>query len=223
MTDSTQPVPFNAAYTGPRPDILQLIPASASRFLDIGCSDGTLGASIKTHWPKAYVSGMELSPEMGAVAAQRLDHVLIGDIEQANSMDALTNQTFDVVIMADILEHLRDPWDMLRRVRSKLSPGAIVVTSIPNIRHFDTLFNLAIKGEWPYRDRGIHDRTHLRFFTKKNIIQMFESGGYEITDIRANYRLIERPHPFNRYTRWFTWPGLKSFLAFQYLIQAKVD
>lgn len=214
---------FKKAYTGPRPDILQLMPTNPKRVLDVGCSDGTLGASIKQHWPAAAVVGMELSEEMGAVAASRIDQVLIGDIEAPNALSALEGQEFDVIIFADILEHLRDPWDMLRRIRPYLAPDSVVISSIPNVRHIDTLYHLIFKGEWPYRDRGIHDRTHLRFFTKKNIVDMFANKHLEIVQMSTNYRLLEHPHWINRHAHRFAMPGLAPFLAFQYLFVARLN
>lgn len=218
--DSTEK--FKQAYTGPRPDILQLLPASPKMVLDVGCSDGTLGASIKQHWPIATVIGMELSEPMGAVAAKRIDQVFIGDIEAPESLAGLAGQKFDVVIFADILEHLRDPWKMLGRIRPYLTPDSVVVASIPNVRHIDTIYHLVVKGEWPYRDRGIHDRTHMRFFTKKNIFDMFASEHLEIVQMTSNYRLLERPHPINRHARRFAILGMGPFLAFQYLFVARL-
>lgn len=223
MPELTTDKSFKQAYTGPRPDILQLMPPSPKRVLDVGCSDGTLGASIKQHWPGATVVGMELSEQMGAVAAERLDQVLIGDIEASNALAGVDGQKFDVVIFADILEHLRDPWDMLRRIRPYLTPDCVVISSIPNIRHIDTIYHLVVKGEWPYRERGIHDRTHMRFFTKKNIIDMFASEHLTISQMTANYRLIESPHRINRHAHRFAILGLAPFLAFQYLFVARPD
>jgi len=211
---------FNQAYVGPRPDILALMPPNPQRVLDVGCSDGTLGESIKQHWPKCQVVGMELTQDMGTAAKQKLDQVLIGDIEASAALEPIALERFDTIIFADVLEHLRDPWLMLRKTRPLLSTGGVVITSIPNVRHIDTIYNLVFRGEWPYRDRGIHDRTHLRFFTRKNIQAMFESEGFKIQEWRVNYRLIERPHPLNRYARFFAWSGLANFLAFQYLVVA---
>ena len=89
------------------------------------------------------------------------------------------------------------------------------------MRHIDTIYNLIFKGEWPYRDRGIHDRTHLRFFTKKNIMEMFSSEEMSIVQTSTNYRLLERPHKVNRHAHHFAVFGLAPFLAFQYLVVAK--
>lgn len=171
MDDIAGTEQFNKAYTGPRPDILSLLPKGVRSVLDVGCSDGTLGASIKAHWPSIRVVGMESSSAMGAVAQLRLDRVLVGDIEHENALDGVTDERFDLIICA--LEHLRDPWTMLRNIKPLLAQNARVICSIPNVRHIDTVYNLVFKGVWPCRDRGIHDCTHLRFFTKKSVLELF--------------------------------------------------
>lgn len=210
---------FNPAYVGMRPDIMELIPKSTGSVLDVGCSNGRVGAEIKLAFG-ARVTGIETSAEMALVAAKHLDHVIVGDVEMPTIQHQLEGKTFDAIICADVLEHLRDPWVALEHLRSHIRLGGVLIASIPNIRHIDTLFNLAVRGKWPYRDRGIHDRTHLRFFTRSNIVDLFTGAGYNIVEIKSNYRLIERPHSANRYTKYFLLPGIKEFLTFQYLIKA---
>jgi 2-polyprenyl-3-methyl-5-hydroxy-6-metoxy-1,4-benzoquinol methylase len=211
----------NPAYVSPRPDILALVPTTARCVLDVGCSNGALGKSIKQSQPGARVVGMEVSADMAEDARAHLDQVLIGDIEHPQAFDALGGQRFDTIIFADVLEHLKDPWSMLEKIRPFLLPNGVVITSIPNVRHMDTIFNLVIKGRWPYRDRGIHDRTHLRFFTKRNIEELFAGASFKIDAMRTNYRFFERPHPWNRYAKAAALPGLAPFLAFQYLLLAR--
>lgn len=198
-----------------------MLPRDAKTFLDVGCSDGTLGASIKSGWPGAEVTGLELSPDMGAVAARRLDKVIIGDVEARETIEALGNAKFDAVICADVLEHLRDPWAFVRALAGRMNRGAVLVTSIPNVRHIDTIINLVLLGRWPYRERGIHDRTHLRFFTKGGALDLLKSADLQPRVEFVNYRLIERPHPINRYARMLAVPGVRPFLAFQYLLVAR--
>ena len=211
---------FNPAYVGQRPDIMALVPTDAKYVLDVGCSNGTAGADIKRAF-NANVTGIETSEAMAEEAKAKLDHVIVGDVEQEAIQEQLRGQQFDVVIFADVLEHLRDPWIALENIKNNVRIGGVVIASIPNIRHIDTLFNLVVKGYWPYRDRGIHDKTHLRFFTRKNIIEMFSDAGLHIEKMDVNYRLIERPHSANRYAKYFAIPGLKEFLAFQFLVRAR--
>jgi len=158
---------------------------------------------------------------MAKVAKEKLDRVIIGDIEKLNLTDYLAANYFDCIVFADILEHLKNPWDVLKSVTSFLSDEGVVIASIPNIRHYTTIINLLFRGYWPYRERGIHDKNHLRFFTFKNIKTMFNDAGINIISIKRTYRIIERPHRLNRFSKYFAFIPFKEFLTFQYLIVAK--
>jgi len=210
---------FNPSYVGQRGDIQRLIPENAKLVLDVGCSTGALGAAVKAK-TGAQVFGIELSEEMAKEAFDRIDKVFVGDAMEIIIQGKLGNHLFDTIIFADVLEHLIDPWKTLSAAANYLNPGGVIIASIPNIRHIDTIYNLVLKGYWPYRDRGIHDRTHLRFFTRKNIVELFEHTGLCIDVIETNYRLLERPHKINRYAKFFAFPGIRSFFAFQYLVRA---
>jgi 2-polyprenyl-3-methyl-5-hydroxy-6-metoxy-1,4-benzoquinol methylase len=212
---------FNPSYVGNRPDIERLLPSEAKYILDVGCSNGVVGAAVKEK-TGAQVFGIELSAEMANEALDRIDKVFVGDATEIILKGKLSGYHFDTIIFADILEHLIDPWITISAVARYLRPGGIIIASIPNIRHINTIYNLVIRGYWPYRDRGIHDRTHLRFFTRKNIYQLFEHAGLSIEIFRTNYRLLERPHKINHFARFFALPGIRPFLAFQYLIRARL-
>ena len=211
---------FNPSYIGPRSDILNLIPKNVRKALDIGCSIGTLGKQLKQN-NNTEVIGIELNHEMAKIAEDNLDRVIIADIEKVNLNDFFPSGYFDCVVFADILEHLKDPWTVLSNITKVLSEKGLVIASIPNIRHYTTIINLCVKGYWPYRDRGVHDRTHLRFFTLKNIKELFEQCGLKINKVERNYRLIERPHSHNRYSKYLAFPIIKEFLTFQYIILAE--
>lgn len=210
---------FNASYVGLRDDILSLIPRKVQRILDIGCSTGALGKKLKQENDVEFV-GIELNEEMAVIAKTNLDKVIIADIEEINLSDYFVSEYFDCIIFGDILEHLKEPWTVLKNITEVLSEEGVVIASIPNIRHYTTIIELVVKGHWPYRERGIHDRSHLRFFTLKNIIEMFENSGLKISRIDRNYRIVETPHPYNKFSRFFALPIIKDFLTFQYIIVA---
>ena len=210
---------FNPSYVGPRRDVMKLVPEGVKRVLDVGCSNGTLGQALKQR-DGAHVTGIELDEAMGVEARRRLDAVHVASVDDDALFEALGDRTFDCVIFADLLEHLVDPWTTLGRFVERLEPDGVVVASLPNIRHFTTIRTLLFQGYWPYRDRGIHDRTHMRFFTLRNIRELFESAGLTIRQVDRNYRLIERPHRFNRFAPLLAWPVLRELIAFQYLVQA---
>jgi hypothetical protein len=115
---------------------------------------------------------------------------------------------------------LVDPWSFLTALTAHLAPRGVVIASIPNGRHAYTLHTLGIKGYWPYARRGLDDWGHLRFFTKRNIIELFREAGLSINLLAPNYRVIQRPHRLNSFARFLAIPGLKPFLTFQYLVRA---
>lgn len=210
---------LNESYLGARPEVQRLVPPTSRRILDVGCAAGALGAALKAR-SGATVVGIELDPVMADLAREHLDDVVNADALQALTGSEIGDLPFDAIILADVLEHTADPWRTLQMVASRLSHGGVVIASLPNIRHLDTIYNLVVRGHWPYRDRGIHDRTHLRFFTWTNVIELFHSAGLRIEVREVNYRLIERPHRINAYAHYFAWPGVREFLAFQYVVRA---
>ena len=210
---------FKLAYTGARPDLLALVPAGACRFLDVGCATGALGEALKAERPGAVVVGVEPDPEMAALAEERLDRVLVEPVEQALA-GSLAGERFDCVVCGDVLEHLADPWSTLRGLVSLLDDGGSVVASLPNAGHLDTVVNLVFRRRWPYRERGIHDGTHLRFFALANVRALFAQAGLEVVALRRHYRIVERPHRVNRLAPLFALPGLRELVAYQYLVLA---
>lgn len=169
-------------YNRPRVEMLPLVPSAARRVLDIGCANGEFSASIKER-QGSEIWGVELNPEAAAVAASRLDKVIQGDIYDA--MGQLPANYFDCVVCNDILEHLPDPGRILEGIRKNLSPDGVVVASIPNVRYLPVLYELLVTKDWKYRDCGVLDNTHLRFFTCKSIFRLFESSGYRIVRIEG--------------------------------------
>ncbi|MEE8380299.1 MAG: class I SAM-dependent methyltransferase [Thermodesulfobacteriota bacterium] len=211
---------FNPSYTGRRDDILTLIPDKVKKVLDVGCSIGALGEQIKQR-NHAEVVGIEIDAQMAHYAEEKLDRVVVGDIETINLQDYLVTNYFDCIIFADILEHLKNPWEVLKNTIGFLSDNGVVIASIPNIRHYTVIVNLLFRGDWPYRKRGIYDKAHLRFFTLKKIKEMFRDSVLEIIKIERHYRIIEKPHRFSRCIKYCVFPPFREFLAFRYAVIAK--
>jgi|TARA_R110002020_G_scaffold396281_4_gene606442 2-polyprenyl-3-methyl-5-hydroxy-6-metoxy-1,4-benzoquinol methylase len=166
----------NDYYENERPEMLAYLPIEATTVLDVGCSNGQFGAAVKQK-SGAEVWGIEPFESFGKYALDKLDKVFIDTVEGA--IDKLPDNYFDVIYFNDVLEHLLDPYTVLAKMKSKLKSDGLVISSIPNIRYFRTFFKLLFKGEWEYQDEGILDRTHVRFFTKKSILNMYENAGYE--------------------------------------------
>jgi len=214
-------IDFNRSYIGKRDDILSLIPNNVSKVLDVGCSTGVLGEQVKWRNNNAEVIGIEENEQMAKVAKEKLDRVIKGDVEKTNLTDYLVHNYFDCIIFSDILEHLKNPGGILKSATSFLSTDGVLIASIPNVRHYTTIISLLFRGYWPYRERGIHDKTHLRFFTLRNIEELFHHANLKIFRIERNLRIIERPHQINRFSKYFAFPPFKEFFTFQYLIVAK--
>jgi len=172
-TEAT-PDPFYFGHV--RPEVLALIPETARRVLDIGCGAGRLGEAIKQR-QGANVSGIEFDARAAAAARQRLDQVWAGDVEQLDLK--IPPGSFDAIVCADILEHLRDPVRLLRQSREWLAPGGSLIASIPNVRHHSVVRSL-LQGNWTYESAGLLDRTHLRFFTRREIEKLFYRAGFAI-------------------------------------------
>jgi SAM-dependent methyltransferase len=223
-SSSADPEAFNRAYVGARPDLVERLPTDRRNVLDLGCATCEVGAAVKRRIPLARVTGVEIDPAMAAVAAGRLDRVVAADLESADAViGELAGEPFDGVIAGDILEHLVDPWRTLRILTAVLAPEAVVVASLPNVGFWDTWWNVMVRKRWPYRPRGIHDATHLRFFARRNLEPLFAQAGYRVERIDRSYRLIEHPHPRNRFARYVAIPGLRDLLTFQFLVIARRD
>jgi GT2 family glycosyltransferase/2-polyprenyl-3-methyl-5-hydroxy-6-metoxy-1,4-benzoquinol methylase len=172
--------PAAGYYEFTRPEVIALIPTTARNVLELGCAGGALGAALKQRQP-CRVTGLEYVAEVAQRAEPRLDRVLVGDCE-ALDLDALFQPgEFDCVVAADVLEHLRDPELFLQRLKPFLAPEATIVASIPNVRNVHVLKSV-VEGYWTYQDAGILDRTHLRFFTRREIDAMFARLGCTIEE-----------------------------------------
>jgi 2-polyprenyl-3-methyl-5-hydroxy-6-metoxy-1,4-benzoquinol methylase len=183
----------------------------------VGCSAGQLGMNLKKK-SNVEVIGIEFNEDAAKIASNYLDEVFVGNVEDLD-LSSLSNY-FDCIIYADILEHLSNPWDVVAEHKKLLKSEGFVIISVPNIRHIHTFSNL-LRGNWKYVDRGIFDKTHLRFFTLKSITQMLHDVGYNIVSVNRNYRLFENKSSFANLAKMLSFWYLRDFFTFQYLILAK--
>ena len=162
-----------------RPEMLQFLPDPPGRVLEIGCGCGAFAARLKGRYPRSHVTAIEPMREAAEGARERVDELLIGDVE--SSLTNLADRQFDTIVLNDVLEHLVDPWDILKKLRRHLTPDqGTVVVSLPNVRYFPVFKSYVSGAQWRYESEGVMDRTHLRFFTKKSIEHLFESSGYKV-------------------------------------------
>lgn len=166
-------------YTHERTDIINLVPSGARCVVDLGCGTGVLGAALKRARPEVEVRGIEIVPEQGVLARQMLDDVLVGSVEEGLPQGWPRP---DCVILADVVEHLMDPWQTVQKWSEALSPAGIMIVSLPNVMHKSIISGL-LRFRWDYQDAGILDRTHLRFFTRKTAMEMLEQTGMRVTQM----------------------------------------
>lgn len=171
-------------YTGDRPDIRALVPATARRVLDVGCGAGSLGAVLKQQ-TGAEVVGIEVFEEAAEIAQTRLDDVLRLDLQSLTELP-YPDGYFDAMTFGDVLEHMHDPHGLLRTLRRYLADDGTIVCSIPNVKHWSVVFNLLVYDRWEYADKGLLDRTHVHFFTLEEIGLMLEQTGFEPFHLQAN-------------------------------------
>lgn len=175
--------PDMSYYRGQRVEMLDFIPLSAQRFVELGCGAGGFGALLRHTRPGAHVTGIEIHAQSAAEARLRLDAVLEETVESA--LDSIPPASIDCVVCNDILEHLVDPWAVMLQIKRILQPNGSMVASIPNVRHFPVFKNYFLGGDWEYESCGVLDRTHLRFFTKSSILRMFEETGFYASRIEG--------------------------------------
>lgn len=147
--------------------------------LEVGCSTGYFTKILVDRG--CDVIGLEMDPAAAKLAEEWAERVVVGDIDAGAIWDDVKDESFDVVLLGDVLEHLRDPLAAMRQVVRKLKPSGFVITSVPNIAHGDVRMGL-LQGIFPYRDFGLLDRTHAHFFTLETIRQLLLDAGLVVVD-----------------------------------------
>jgi SAM-dependent methyltransferase len=162
-------------YDGFNERLLGAVPARAGRILEVGCARGRLGHELRRQDPSRYVAGVEQDPDAAQAARQRLDEVFVLDAQAGTP--PIEPGSLDCILFGDVLEHLVDPEDVLRRYRELLAPDGLVLASVPNIQHFSIVKSL-LRGDFMYQPAGLLDATHLRFFTYMSFAKLMLDAGF---------------------------------------------
>jgi len=149
--------------------------------LEVGCSTGYITKILVERG--CDVVGIELDPEAAKVAEQWAGRVVVGNIDEGEVWNDVKDESFDVVLLGDVLEHLRDPLQSLRQAVRKLKPSGFIVTSLPNVAHGDVRLSL-MQGRFEYADVGLLDRTHIKFFTLDTARELITEAGLFVVDIK---------------------------------------
>jgi len=183
--------------------------------MEVGCGAGGTGRALREMGVRELI-GVEINPHLAHLADSHYSQLLIGDVEEVD-LSHIREASLDCILYPDVLEHLRDPWRVLRRHLGLLRPGGFVVASVPNVRYYKAVRDLVLLGKWEYQDAGILDRGHLRFFTWTSIERLFRISGLEIIRSESNVRGSHLLKLLNKVVLNRLYP----FLVKQYLILGK--
>jgi 2-polyprenyl-3-methyl-5-hydroxy-6-metoxy-1,4-benzoquinol methylase len=192
MNTSTQYYQVN------RKEVASLLPKAYSRVLEVGCGAGIFRKNmnqVQEYW------GVEPVPAIAELAKENLTHVLVGNYKDVQSM--IPNNYFDLIICNDVIEHMPDHDEFLDCIKDKLSKGGCLVASIPNVRYIDNLREVLFRKDWEYKNLGILDRTHLRFFTEKSLLRTLGNHAYVIEEFSGINPYRPRS-PRDRISYWLT-------------------
>nr|MDQ6880606.1 class I SAM-dependent methyltransferase [Pseudomonadota bacterium] len=160
---------------------------SDSRVLDLGTGSGALGEYLRDK-AGCEVDGITINEQEAALARPHYRRVETADLEQPGWAAAFETKAYDFIVCADVLEHLRQPQLVLQACRQLLAPEGQVLISVPNAGYSGLVAEL-LRGDFTYRDEGLLDRTHLRFFTRRSLVRFLEDEGWAIRTIEP----VERP------------------------------
>ncbi len=208
-------IPLEAAksetyYELGRSETLAHLPAPYGRVLDVGCAGGG-AAPLLRQGGASWITGIEMMPEPAAMAHRVYDQVLVGD-----ALQELPNASgpFDTILCYDVLEHLYDPLELLRALSGVAAPGARLHVSVPNASHISLLRDLIVRGTFGYEPAGHRDATHIRWFTRRDIVALVGEAGWRVQEVEPSQLHLSRP--LHRLTRGRS----TEFLAGQWYVLA---
>jgi SAM-dependent methyltransferase len=211
MSNSSARVKAFSYFSQERPELVAQLPARLGRLLDVGCGAGGVGRVLRDRVD--FLAGVELEPEVAAAAREIYDQVLTGRIE-----DVLPDLTapFDTILAYDVMEHLARPGEVLRSLHAVAADDALLHVSVPNARHWSLVRDLVARGTFGYTEWGHRDRTHLQWFTRRDLVALLESSGWHV-ERTAHAPLTPAGHVLERGTRGRS----AEFLVYQWSALAR--
>lgn len=179
-----------AYYDNVNPTLIELVDPAARRFFEFGCGSGALARAIRDKCPHVdYYAGVDLHPASIEAAGEFLDCALERNLDRISKWsddEVLSAQaaadSFDCVLLGDVLEHLYDPLRCLTQAAALLKPEGQLLACIPNVQHWSVIAQL-VHGSWPSLDAGLFDRTHIRWFTLDDMVSLFQAAGLQVTNV----------------------------------------
>ena len=202
-------------YSHERLDFLDWVGGRHGRVLDVGCGSGSNASWYRRHGAVEIV-GVELHRSSAADAEAVFDRVVCGTIEDAvGELDG----PFDLIVCADVLEHLVDPWAVVRQLEGLANEATVLAISIPNIRFLGAIARIAVGSGFRYEEQGIFDATHLRFFTRSDVDRLIRQGGF--VGERWGSRIYGRFRSIRHLARWLSGGRSDQWLAEQTFVVAR--
>ena len=194
-----------------RDDVIKFIPQNIhlDSVLDVGCGEGINLEYLKKVKGAGKVTGVEINKEIAQKAETRADIIINQSIEDPELH--LPQREYDLILCMDVIEHLYDPWTVLKKLAFTLKPNGIIISSIPNIQHWNVIRHLLL-GKWDYKKAGFWDSTHIRFFTRNTIQKMAVDAGLSV--IKMHSMMGKEVHALN----YLTFKLFDSFFAFRYVV-----
>lgn len=181
---------YNQSYIGLRKDIIKYINGKSNMILDVGCATGVNGKFLLDQELAEIVVGIEYDQHMAKDASNHNTKVFCGDLNDSNFRQKILKEDyrFDYILFGDVLEHLYDPLKVLTELKTMLNPNGSIIISLPNIGHIELFVQVFMKGTWPKNERGIFDKTHLRWFTRKDVFSLVEDAELEVIIYERKFR-----------------------------------
>ena len=213
MTCGYEQTSESGYFENERADVVAKLPRPLGRVLDVGCGAGGVGRSLRAAGATA-IAGIEIHEASAERARGVLDEVHVGSVEQVLAAGRVEGP-FDTFVLYDVLEHLVDPAAVLTGLVALAAPGARAHVSVPNARHWTLMRDLVLRGTFGYTDWGHRDRTHLRWFTRRDIEALLAATGWPV--VESSPALMGREATLDRLTAGTA----REFLALQWHVLAR--
>jgi 2-polyprenyl-3-methyl-5-hydroxy-6-metoxy-1,4-benzoquinol methylase len=188
-------VPADGYYASTRDDVVDALPRPIGAVLDVGCGSGGVGPGLRRAGA-TRLTGIEVVAEQAERARENYDQVVAAPVEEALEK---VEGPFETILCLDVLEHLVDPEQVMCDLHGVAAPGARLQVSLPNARHISLVRDLVFRGTFGYTEWGHRDRTHLRWFTRRDIVEAMERSGWTVQ--RVSHPELDRSRGLDRLTR----------------------
>ncbi len=199
-----------------RDDLIPFVPDNSKKILDIGCGMGGFGKNLKQHKKEIEITGIELARSLAKHANKYYNRVIVVDV-----LNVELDDKFDLIVCADLIEHVYDPWKLLKKINSWLMPDGYLLSCVPNIGHWSIVKDL-LEGKFEYILVGLLCVGHIRFFTEESLKDMLHSSGFTIDLWHKNtYPPTPEGENFLRTIKGLSIGNIDGLNTFSFIFRAK--